>query len=555
MQKSLKPIFLFLFFFLTACSLTPPLDSVSNGSKNPQQTSENHHTKRQHSTPDHITESAKHTSVNSADNEKTVIQESIDQETDVWKRIAGGLELTRDITEKTTASKLAWFARNPEYLDRVADRAEPYLYYIVQELEKRGMPLDLALLPIVESAYHPFAYSPSRASGIWQFIPGTGRVYGLKQNWWYDGRRDIVAATDAALNYLQKLHNEFDGDWLLALAAYNSGEGNVGRSIRRNKKAGKPIDFFSLKLPRETRGYVPSLLAVAEIISDPGKYKLAIKPIANNQHFKQVAIGSQIDLATAAELSELSIEEMYTLNPGFNRWATDPKGPHRLLIPVDKADAFKNKLDSLPDDERIKWQQHVIKKGESLGLIATRYRTEVATLKQINRLNGNTIRAGHSLLIPTAQKPLKHYSLSLDSRRYKDLKPAGDGKRFVYTIKRGDNLWDIGRHYGISVKQLCAWNNISSRAILRPGKKLDIWITEGDDQNARAIPVVANKTTDDGTRHIRYTVLEGDSLWLISQQFGVPVAHIKKWNNLAKKRYIKPGQVLDIYTGKPPKDA
>ncbi|MCK5432906.1 MAG: LysM peptidoglycan-binding domain-containing protein, partial [Gammaproteobacteria bacterium] len=376
-----------------------------------------------------------------------------------------------------------------------------------------------------------------------------------KQNWWYDGRRDIIAATDAALNYLQKLHQEFDRDWLLALAAYNSGEGNVGRAIRRNKKAGKPIDFFSLKLPRETRGYVPSLLAVAEIVANPSKYKIALKPINNIQHFKQVDIGSQIDLATAAELSELSIEELYTLNPGFNRWATDPNGPHQLLIPIKKAAAFENKLASLSSDKRIKWQQHKIKKGESLGRIATRYRTDVSTLKQINRLKGNTIRTGRSLLIPTAQKPLKHYSLSLDSRRYKGLKRSGDGQRYVYTIKRGDNLWDIGRHYGISVKQLSAWNGISSKSILRPGKKLEIWVEEETDKTAKVIPVVSKKTVNDDSQHVSYTVVEGDSLWLISQRYAVSVKQIKKWNSLAKNRYIKPGQILDIYLGTPPKDA
>jgi membrane-bound lytic murein transglycosylase D len=268
-----------------------------------------------------------------------------------------------------------------------------------------------------------------------------------------------------------------------------------------------------------------------------------------------VDIISQIDLATAAEISELSIEELYTLNPGFNRWATDPNGPHRLLIPVDKAPAFEIKLASLSSDDRIKWQQHKIQKGESLGRIATRYRTDVATLKQINRLKGNTIRTGHSLLIPTAQKPLKDYSLSLDNRRYKGLKRSGDGKRYVYTIKRGDNLWDIGRHYGISVKQLCAWNDISRKSILRPGKKLEIWVEEETDKTAKAVHVVTNKTSNGNSQHISYQVLEGDSLWLISQRFGVSVNQIKKWNNLARTRYIKPGQFLDIYTGTPPKGA
>ncbi len=544
MQILLAILFLLPVFFLSACSNTSPRNDASTA----------HHDWADIKTVTPGSDIGENHELSStaisAEDEQLA-----DRETDAWKRIATGLQLTRDISEKTTASKLAWFARNQDYLDRVSERASPYLYYIVEELEKRDMPLDLALLPIVESAYNPFAYSPSRASGIWQFIPATGKNYGLKQNWWYDGRRDIVAATDAALNYLQKLHREFSGDWLLALAAYNSGEGKVARAIRRNEKAGKPIDFFSLRLPRETRGYVPSLLAVAEIVANPGKYKVTIQAIENEQYFEQVNIHSQIDLAKAAELSELSIEELYTLNPGFNRWATDPKGPHRLLIPVDKAPAFEIKLASLSSDDRIRWQQHKIQKGESLGRIATRYRTDVATLKQINRIKGNTIRTGHSLLIPTAQQPLKHYSLSLDSRRYKGLKASGDGRRYVYTIKRGDNLWDIGRHYGISVKQLCAWNAISSKSILRPGKKLEIWVAEETDKTAKVVHVAANKTSAGTPQHISYQVLEGDSLWLISQRFGVSVHQIKKWNNLARARYIKPGQFLDIYTGTPPKDA
>ena len=288
MQKTLAVFLLLPVFFLNACSHNASRDDA-NISHQPSIDAE---ASTQHPTATTSSEEATSISASIEENQQFSIQEK-----DIWKRIASDLRLTRNASEKTTASKLAWFARNQAYLDRVSERASPYIYYIVEELEKRDMPLDLALLPIVESAYNPFAYSPSRASGIWQFIPGTGKNYGLKQNWWYDGRRDIVAATDAALNYLQKLHKEFNGDWLLALAAYNSGEGNVGRAIRRNKNTGKPIDFFSLRLPRETRGYVPSLLAVAEIISDPEKYKVAIKPIENGQYFEQVDINSQIDLA------------------------------------------------------------------------------------------------------------------------------------------------------------------------------------------------------------------------------------------------------------------
>jgi len=476
------------------------------------------------------------------------------QATDVWQRIRQNLVLTRDLSKKSTQERIAWYARNQDYLDRVVERAQPYIHYILDEIDKRNMPTDLVLLPIVESAYHPFAYSPSRASGIWQFIPSTGKLYGLKQNWWYDGRRDIIAATDAALNYLQKLHREFNGDWLLALAAYNTGERRVGRAITRNKKAGKAIDFWSLKLPRETRGYVPSLIAVAEIVANPKKYNISLNTIPNKPYFAQANIGTQIDLATAAELANLTMDEIYILNPAFNRWATDPNGPHRLLVPLDKMELLKQNLSQLPDEQRIKWQQHKINKGETLGGIASRYDTDVSTLKQVNHLKGHTIRADRSLLIPVASKSSKHYTLSLDSRRFKGLKRTEGGERYIYTVKRGDTLWDIGRHYGISVKQLSTWNGISSRSILRPGKKLTVWVKQPQKTKQEVVAVAAHPVSSGNQQHVNYTIKEGDSLWLISKRYGVSIRQLQKWNSLKKRSILRPGQNLDIYVGKPPTD-
>ena len=476
------------------------------------------------------------------------------QAVDIWQRIRQGLVLTRDLSKKSTRERIAWYARNQDYLDRVVVRAQPYIYYVLEQLERRNMPMDLALLPVVESAYHPFAYSPSHASGIWQFIPSTGKRYGLKQNWWYDGRRDIIAATDAALNYLQELHREFNGDWLLALAAYNTGERRVARAVNRNIKSGKATDFWSLRLPRETRGYVPGLLAIAEIVANSEQYNIKLNPIPNTPYFAETNIKGQIDLAMAAELADLTIEDLYTLNPAFNRWATDPDGPHRLLIPQDKKELFETKLSQLPDDKRIKWQQHRISEGETLGGIAMHYDTDVSTLKQINRLRGHMIRAGRSLLIPVASKSAKYYSLSLDSRRFKGLKRTGDGEKYIYTVKRGDTLWDIGRHYGISVKQLTAWNGISSRSILRPGKKLAVWVKQTQQKNEESIVSVATHSTLDGQQHVNYTVKEGDSLWLISKRYGVSVKQLQKWNSLHKRSILRPGQNIDIYLGKPPAD-
>ena len=462
----------------------------------------------------------------------------------LWFQIRDELQFDRNINQRSVKEKIAWFARNQDYMDRVSDRAQPYLYHIIAKLKERNMPLDLALLPIVESAYQPFAYSPSRASGIWQFIPATGKRFGMKQNWWYDGRRDIITATDGALDYLESLHKRFNGNWFHALAAYNAGEGNVEKAIRRNKKAGKKTDFWSLRLPRETRSYVPSLLAVAEVLKNNSKYNINIKTIPNEAYFEQIDIGSQIDLATVAKLSGLSMDEVYTLNPGFNRWATDPNGPHRILLPVNKADDFKQKLAVLPKSERITWKQHKIKQGESLSQIAARYQTSVSALKESNRLKSSRIRAGRSLLIPTAKEASKYYSLSADARKFKGLKKTGDGKRYIYSVKRGDNLWDIGRHYGISIKQLTSWNGISRKSLLRPGQKLTVWVKQDEHNKAGTlVKAVANTKTANNA----YIVKQGDSLWLIARKFDVHVKDLLKWNKLRKGKHLQPGQSLIIY--------
>ena len=463
---------------------------------------------------------------------------------DAWELLKDNLVFDRHIDKKTVKQKVAWFARNQEYLDRVADRATPYLYHVITKLKERNMPLDLALLPIVESAYHPFAYSPSRASGIWQFIPGTGKRFGLKQDWWYDGRRDIVAATDAALDYLEVLHKQFNGNWFHALAAYNSGEGNVARAIKKNIKAGKPTDFWSLRLPRETRSYVPSLLAVAEVLKHGNKHNIKFKTITNKPYFETINIGSQIDLSTVSELSGLTIDEVYTLNPGFNRWATDPDGPHRLLIPIEKASDFRQKLAALPEDERITWKKHVIRKGESLGIIASRYLTSVSALKEVNRLKGNMIREGQALLIPTAKESKKYYSLSADARKFNGLKTTGDGKRYVYAVKRGDNLWDIGRQYGISVSQLTRWNGISKKSLLKPGQKLTVWVK--DDENNEEPRLIKTTAESSALNSNSYIVQQGDSLWLIARKFDIHVEDLLKWNNLKKGTHLQPGQSLIV---------
>ncbi len=461
--------------------------------------------------------------------------------TNLWLLIKDDLQFDSNINQRSVKEKIAWFTRHQAYLDRVADRAEPYLFYIISKLKERNMPLDLALLPIVESAYKPFAYSPSHASGIWQFIPATGKRFGMKQNWWYDGRRDIILSTNGALDYLQNLNKRFNGNWFHALAAYNAGEGNVEKAIRKNKKDGKKTDFWSLPLPRETRSYVPNLLALTEILRNNAKYNINFKNIPNKKYFEQVNVDSQIDLATVAKLSGLSMSEVYTLNPAFNRWATDPKGPHHLLIPVSKVSDFKQKLAVLPESKRVTWEQHKIIEGESLSHIALRYHTDVTTLKNINQLKNSRIRAGHYLLIPTAKEDSKFYTLSQDVRKFNDLKKSFDGKRNMYSVKRGDNLWDISRNYGVKVSQLRQWNDISQKNLLKPGQKLIVWVKQHKNKRSIIKDTVKNTSSD------AYIVKQGDSLWLIARKHDIHVTDLLKWNKIKKEIHLQPGQSLIVH--------
>lgn len=466
---------------------------------------------------------------------------------DLWERIRLGYQM--QIPDNPRVSReIQWYASHPAYIDRIQQRALPYLHFIVEEVEKRGMPMEMALLPVVESAFQPFAYSPGRAAGIWQFIPSTGKIYGLKQNWWYDGRRDIVASTRAALDFLKDMAERFDGDWELALAAYNAGGGNVSKAIRRNKKKNKPTDFWSLKLPRETQGYVPRLLAIASIIGKPADHGITIPTIANSPYFDSVDIESQLDLALSADMAEISIEELYRLNPGFNRWATAPQGPHRLNIPIDKVDGFTDKLAELDPEKRLQWKRYKIRNGDNLGAIARKHNTTVALLQQVNKLRGNRIRAGKHLLIPVASKQLNQYSLSVDQRMAKNLNRKRSGTKRIYTVKRGDTLWDIARSYKVSHKALARWNGLSPKDTLKTGRKLAIWSKTGRNKKvASATPIQSFATSPINTlSSLHYRVRKGDSLARIAQKFNVTVASLRKWNTLPSK-YLQPGQRLKLY--------
>ena len=463
---------------------------------------------------------------------------------DIWERIRRGFALEHHVDEKRVRAELNWYIRHPEYLDRVATRATRYMHHIVAIAEERNLPMELVLLPIVESAFDPFAYSHGRASGLWQFIPSTGRLYGLKIDNWYDGRRDVTAATDAALRYLSDSHKSLNNDWLLALAAYNSGEGNVRYSMRKNTRAGKPIDFFSLGLFKETRAYVPRLLAISALIADPEKYGVTLKPIANEPYFAEIETASQIDLAIAADLADISIEELYLLNPAYNRWATHPKGPHRLLVPVANAEAFSTALAALPVEQRLRWRTHKIRSGESLGVIADRYQTSVATIREANKIRGNLIVAGQELLVPVAAAKSRNYELSAGERLKSTQEVAKrkmGGESLKYIVQPGDNLWDLSRKYSVSTRTLAKWNGMAPTDTLYPGKELLIF-------GAEATQIAVLPESRGVIRKVNYRVRRGESLSRIASKFNTSVSEIKKWNQqVGSQKYIQPGDRLTLY--------
>ena len=392
---------------------------------------------------------------------------------DIWSRMRAGFSIPA-LDSPLVEREARWFANNPEYMARMMERAKLYLYYIAEEVEKRGMPMEIALLPAIESAYKANAYSRARASGLWQFIPSTGRLYGLQTNWWYDGRRDVQASTQAALDYLEKLHKDFDGDWHLAIAAYNAGEGRVMRARAQNRRKGKPDDYLSLRqLKAETRHYVPKLMAMASIVADPSRYGVQLADIPNDPYFALVETGSQVDLGVVAKLVDLPIDDLHLINPGYRRWATDPNGPHELLVPADKKDDLIEGLSNLPEEQRIKWQHHAVKRGETLSEIGRRYGLSVETLRTANNLRSNLLRVGQDLLIPISSRPLTVAAVRTNYKSSASI--AQRGRPVVHRVRRGDTLSGIARRYNVMVRQLTKWNFISADDILRLGQKLKIW--------------------------------------------------------------------------------
>ena len=346
------------------------------------------------------------------------------------------------------------------------DRSRLYLFHIVEELEKRGMPMEIALLPIVESAFNPMAYSRAHASGLWQFIPGTGKRYELTQNWWYDGRRDIVASTGAALDYLKDVY-DMHGDWHLALASYNWGENAVGRAIAKNRKEGKPTDYMSLPMPRETRGYVPKLQALKNLILNPEAHGIVLQAIPNEAYFATITKTRDIDVLLAAKLAEIPVDEFIALNPGFSRPVIRTSVSQRIVLPADKVETFHENLERYEDRSLVSWKTYKPARGDTLESIARNHGLTLGQLREVNGIHPRSRQLPALLVVPIKGGAESFARLPL---MYAPPIPKGGGR--VHVVRRGETLWSIAQRNRMSVAELKRWNRVG--ATLSVGQRLVI---------------------------------------------------------------------------------
>ena len=383
---------------------------------------------------------------------------------DLWERIRRGLTW-QDIHNAQIGRERDRILAQHNYLPLMSERASLYLYYIVEEVERRGLPMEVALLPLVESLLNPFAYSSEQAAGLWQIMPATGRELGLERDWWFDGRRDLRDSTRVALDYLEYLHRGLDNDWLLALAAYNSGKARVRRAQRVNRDKGKDTDYWSLRLPRETRNYVPRLMALTQIVAYPEAFAIELPTVPNSPAFEISDTGGQLEMQRAAQLAGVELSQLRALNAGHLRWATAPDRPE-LLLPIGRGERFSEGVAALTPEERVRWEYYKIQSGDNLIGIAKAFNTDVALLRQANSIRGSMIRAGDTLMIPQGDAWASSLAMA-DST-----KPTARG----YRVRRGDSLHRIAGKFNVSVNDIVAWNQLDPGKYLQPGQKLTLYV-------------------------------------------------------------------------------
>lgn len=445
----------------------------------------------------------------------------------LWTEISQQFSLTAQYTNNYYVRKqIRWFRQQQYYLSELTKNAQPYIYYVFQQTKKRGIPPEIALLPMIESNYNPFLYSKRGATGLWQLMPGTATGFSLLINWWYDGRRDIVASTNAALNYLEYLHDYFHS-WLLAIAAYDAGEGTVAAAIRYNHRHGYPTDFWSLPLPYETREYVPKLLALADVIKNHQGYSLQLSPVENSPFFTTVTLKTQMDLKQLVELSNSTLNLIRKLNPGFRRSITLPYQTYNFLVPLNKADHLEQslvELETSPKQPLEKWAYHRVHAGDSLSILASRYHTSVAEIRRMNKLKSDMIEIGKNLLIPPEAEATTYIPVNNNSRVSEDNMPRLN--RIVHTVKSHETIDRITHHYHVMLQRIYSWHNDKQKN-LSVGKELTIWQ-----------PTFKHLS-------LYHRVRQGETLSTIAHYYGTTVSKLRRLNHISGNA-IQVGQRLII---------
>lgn len=424
---------------------------------------------------------------------------------DLWIRIRNGYRMPEQYGHPAVQQWVEFYLSHDNHLKASLRRARPFLWHVVQDVSRRNMPLELALLPIVESGYNAAALSYAGAAGLWQFMPPTAGDMNLSKDWWYDGRYDALASTDAALDYLSWLHARFDGNWLLALAAYNAGPSCVDDAMAQARANGQPTDFWHLDLPDETTAYVPKLFALRRLLADPAHYGVGWPSLTDKPRTKEVELPSQIEIDIAAGMLEMAETRLRELNPDVKHWGTDPdRGDAGLLIPVDKVKSFRAALARTDPSRLVKRNWYRVSRGDTLIGIARAHDVRVATLRRANGLQGSRILIGQRLVIPRPGMPVE--------------KPTQP-----YVVHAGDTLWRIAHRHGITVASLRSVNNLNGSTIT-PGQTLKLPVTESA---------------------VTYQVQQGDSLWTIAQRYDTTPAQLRKWNRLDGNT-LHAGQTLAV---------
>lgn len=451
-----------------------------------------------------------------------------DAHDDLWSRLRAGYGLTGDVDTRRVDHYLGSYAYKQRLFDTLESRASLYLHYVIGELEKREMPLELALLPIIESGYNPSAVSPGHAAGLWQIVPATGSRFGLQQNGRYDGRKDVIASTRAALDYLEELHQRFDGDWYLALAAYNAGEGNVQRAIDHNRRLGKPTDYWSLPLSQQACNYVPRLIALSRVLEAPEKHGIELSPLPDTASWVPVEVRSRVDPGRVASYAGIDTHALLSVNPAFAGGSIPAQRGYSVLVPASERESFVAALTELPAQPSVRTlnagERYRVRKGDTLSAIAGRNQTSVAVLRTLNGLANDRIREGQALLLPESRTA---------TRASLPLAAVNDGTtQRLYTVRSGDTLSTIATRFGMRTTALASLNAIGEHSTLHIGQKLRLH----------------SEDTATSTAAQRYTVRAGDSIARIAERFGVSTRNVLAWNRIDPARpLIRPGQVLVLH--------